>query len=758
LVDEAQDTNWAQWRIILDGLCSEFFSGEGQREGRMRTLFVVGDYKQAIFRFQGTSPENFRRAKERVRAEMAAAHNAGEGRQTIVARTLQELGLGTSFRSSEKVLGFVDNAISAIGFERIGLDTDPGAHKGEQRPGLVTLWPPIPPEGVAEEGDDDEQSSWLQRSDRVLADKIALQVRGWLDHGFALVKGTPRNAGPGDVMVLVRKRKELAALIVARLHAHRVPVAGVDRLRLGGPLAVQDLMAALRFAAQPFDDLTLANLLVSPLVGWSQDDLLEHGWRTEAARKARVSLWAHLRNSAEPKACETLEQLGQLLALADYQPPQALLHWLLVGPWRGRAKLLARLGREANDPIDELLNAALAYAASHTPSLQGFIRWFDAGEGELKREQGASAGQVRVMTVHGAKGLEAPIVILADAAGNPDDSPVRGLELEEPAIGGGEARKVPLPPLSKEEKLGRIAGAEDQAAREEREEHWRLLYVAMTRAEEALFIGGSLNQKEKEGPKEDSWFARLKPLFPEEAIADDIWGGRWEVGQRPDPVKAAPKAEDVLAQIPAWALAPIGPEPRPPRPLAPSSAGEDASPDPPLPPGTSSEAARRGTLIHALLERLPELPQPERREAALRWLAKQAADLPAGAHEDMADSALAVLDTDEWTAIFGPDALAEVPLAAIVEGQVIAGTVDRLLVTPERVLVVDFKTARRPPEALGGVPASTLRQMAAYVAALEAIYPGRTVEAAVLYTHAPRLIALPRAIVDKHKLALAPAQ
>jgi ATP-dependent helicase/nuclease subunit A len=233
-------------------------------------------------------------------------------------------------------------------------------------------------------------------------------VRQWLRDGFALVKGEARNAQAGDIMVLVRKRRELAGLIVARLHAAGVPVAGVDRLRLGAPLAVKDLMAALRFAVQPGDDLSLANLLVSPLGGWSQRDLLEHGWRQPGKR-----LWDHLRDSPAPLVAETVQRLRDLLARADWELPQALLHWMLTGPWQGRRKLIARLGREANDPIDELLNAANAYAGSHVASLQGFITWFDAGEGELKRETGGSEGLVRVMTVHGSKGLQAPIVILA---------------------------------------------------------------------------------------------------------------------------------------------------------------------------------------------------------------------------------------------------------------------------------------------------------------------------------------------------------
>ncbi|MBO9499708.1 MAG: double-strand break repair helicase AddA [Novosphingobium sp.] len=747
LVDEAQDTNAEQWQII-DALTGDFFAGLGQHGDKLRTLFVVGDYKQAIFRFQGTSPENFARARERVREKMAGAAEAAAESHTRGTRELVDLGLGESFRTAQSVLTFVDDAIGSIGHARFGLAEPPEPHVGEERPGLVALWRPVPATPDEEEGEE----SWLSSSERRLANRIAKQVRQWLDKGFALHKGKRRSAGPGDIMVLVRKRRDLAGLIVARLHAAGVPVAGVDRLRLGAPLAVKDLMAALRFAAQPFDDLNLANLLVSPLIGWSQQDLLDHGWRE---RDRAPPLWSHLRQSSAPLVRETLDRLGQLLARADYEPPQALLHWMLVGPWQGRRALVARLGHEANDPIDELLNAAFNYASAHTASLQGFIRWFDVGEGELKREAGASAGLVRVMTVHGSKGLQAPIVILADAAGNPDSSPTRGLELEEPHPGD---RVMPLPGLTGEERVGRVAEADAAAAAAEREEHWRLLYVAMTRAEEALFIGGSLGAREQE-PAPDSWFAQLRPLFGGEPIGDPIWGESWELGERAAPVvEDAPGPSEAKIELPSWTVRPIGPEPRPPRPLAPSAAGEDTAATPPLPPGALKQAARRGTLIHRLLERLPEQPQEARAESASRWLVRQAGDLSDEARAEMAEAALKVLDTPEWAAIFGPEALAEVPLAATVEGRVIAGTADRLLVTKERVLLVDFKTAARPPETLQAIPLSTLRQMAAYVAALEAIYPGRSVEAAVLYTQTPQFFALPPQLVAAHKSALSPAE
>ncbi len=764
LIDEAQDTNRSQWDIV-EALIDDFFSGEGARGDKLRTIFTVGDYKQAIFGFQGTSPENFARAKQRVHGRITAAQQGiRQGRVNRREPGWQDLDLGHSFRTADIVLGFVNRMIAMLGFAEFGLDKEPAPHVGAERPGLVTLWPPVAPkqgEGQddEDEAEDSENRDWLPRHDTLLAESIANQVQRWLTNDpFVLAKGTRRHAQAGDIMVLVRQRKELAAQIVAKLYARGVPVAGVDRLRLGAPLAVKDVLAALRFAAQPQDDLSLANLLASPLVGWSQDDILAYVPRPE-----KVRLWDHLkRKDAPPDVAATAEKLRDLLRRADYQTPQALIAWLLTGPWQGRARLVERLGAEANDPLDELINAAFAYEAEYWPSLSGFLAWFDAGTGDLKRDSDSASGQVRVMTVHGSKGLQAPIVILADATGAPGEA--GDLALEDDPFGqmGDRKREVPLPPLGKDEKKGRIAEAEEAKKSALLQEHWRLLYVALTRAEEALFIGGSLNKNEaKKGvPHDDSWYARLAPLFEGEEIADPVWVWRKEWGVRAEPLMAEDATTGTAAPpvLPRWVTTPIGPEPRPPRPLAPSSAGEDGGAAPPLPPEAARHAARRGSLIHTLLERLPDVAEADREAAARGWLERQAGDLDAELRDEMLAAALAVIEHPQFAAIFSPRALAEVPLAATVEGVVVAGTVDRLLIEEARITVVDFKTTRRPPASLAAIPVATLRQMAAYVAALEVIYPGREVRAGVLYTHAPVLFDLLPATLAAHKNALQAAQ
>ncbi len=733
LVDEAQDTNPRQWQIVY-ALADEFFAGAGTRGDEARTLFVVGDFKQAIFGFQGTDPIYFAAAEKSFTNKARAARDEAADEGTRWNR----LSLTHSFRSTRPVLEFVDEAVARIDPPGLGFVDELSAHASEVKgPGSVTLWPPV----TLDSGEADEEE-WVGGATRALAKQIARRIKAWLDPANPLMlESKGRALRPEDIMILVKRRGELAALIVARLYAEGVPVAGVDRLRLNAPLGVQDLLAAIRFALQPEDDLSLASLLVSPLIGWTQEMLLA------AAVPRDVSLWRHLRAQ---QSAETLAPLYDLLARADFATPYQLLEHLLSGPLNGRRKLIRRLGAEARDPIEELLSAALEFEAQATPSLQAFLDWFDRGDVEIVRDPALPRDAVRVMTAHGAKGLQAPLVILADACVDPSTAP-RSLLRWTP---DGFDEPLPLFRPKKEERGGPLATLIDAAAARELQEHWRLFYVAATRAEERLVIAGALGPRAKGVPPSASWYAVADKAFAALGVApaenERVFAGRSPAR----PVAANAQAQRVIPasdSIPDWVRRPAPVEARPSRPLAPSSLGPDAVTDPPA-TAAMRAAAARGKLIHALFERLPPIDPPARAAAADRWLAGAGGVSDSNARAEMIRDVVRVLDDPRFAALFGPDALAEAPIAAVLgDGLVVSGTVDRLLVGPDHVSVVDFKTGRRAPASVDEVPAYHLRQMAAYAEALATIFPGRRIEAALLYTATPELFALDSTLLAAHK-------
>ena len=735
LIDEAQDTNLAQWTIV-GALVDEFFVGRGIHAPRTRTLFTVGDYKQAIFGFQGTDPNNFawaeRHFAKRAEAVLGDFGTPDDERGLPMAR----LSLTSSFRSTAPVLEFVDAAVAAVGEPGLGIAAEAEQHASEVKgPGSVTLWP-----AVVEGGAEDEEEGWIDDAVREVANRVATTLKGWLRDGHMLgAKGRPLR--PEDVMILVKRRGDLASLIVARLYAEGVPVAGVDRLRLNAPLAVQDLLAAIRFVLQPGDDLSLASLLVSPLIGWTQDKLME------AAPREGGTLWRHL---TETQDAERLAPLRDLLARADLQTPYRFLEEMLSGALDGRRKLIRRLGAEARDPIEELLNAALDFETTATPSLQRFLDWFDRGDVDIVRDAAVAHDAVRVMTAHGAKGLQAPLVILADACVDPTQSP-RSVLRWRPE---GHDQPVPVFRPRASERGGPLDAVADAAEQRELEEHWRLFYVAATRAEEQLVIAGSLGPRAKGVPPEKSWYAAAARAFDALNVAVGE-GDRVFAGSRPQAVVKGNAAAKALPATPAlapgWAYRPAPVEARPPRPLAPSSLGQDEVADPPPTPAMRA-AAERGRLQHALFERLPSVPAAERAGAADRWLQRAGGVESASDRQSIAAPVCGILEDPRFAELFGADSLAEAPITAVLaDGTVVSGTVDRLLVTADRVQVVDFKTGRQVPADADAVPPYHLRQMAAYLAALRVIFPDRAIEAALLYTAGPSLIVLPFAMLDLAK-------
>ena len=742
LVDEAQDTSPRQWAVI-EALAGDFFAGEGRDRGR--TLFAVGDEKQSIYSFQGADPRQFGIVGGRVAAQAKAAE-----------QVFNIVEMALSWRSTAPVLQAVD-AVFAASEARDGLSwrDRPVRHLAERigQAGLVELWSPMKP---LPQDDDDPWDAPLDQVSAAspevrLAQHIADTVDGWLRTGEPL-DSQGRPIEPGDVMVLVRSRGSFTEEMVRALKERDIPVAGHDRMILADHLAVMDLIAAGRFALLPDDDLNTAVVLKGPFVEMDEDGLFD------LAYNRKGSLWAELqkRRNEGPVFAAAHGMLAALLARADTMPPYEFFATLLADG--GREALLAHLGAEAADPVDEFLGLTLDFERDHVPALEAFLHWVGQGGTEVKRDLEQSGGEVRVMTTHGAKGLQARIVFLADTCTLPAKQLADKVRWSGDADGDGDG-VVLWPAFKENEALFTEAIAEAGHSATE-QEYRRLLYVAMTRAEDRLYVCGWKGERDLD---DGCWHRLVETGLGElngverfDAAGDGDVMLRLAAAQTAAVAEPAESAKDETAPAPLddWARRPPAPEPMPTQPLSPSRPDDEPPVRSPLAMDDSNRF-QRGRLIHTLLQTLPDVPVERRRAAALGYLGLAAHELDGAAAEAICVETMAVIEHPDFAAIFGPGSRAEVPLVGTLTGGeegpvVVSGQVDRLLVTEDEILVIDFKTNRPPPAAEQGVAPVYLRQMATYRALLRDIYPDRRVRAALLWTDEPRLMALSDAGLDTH--------
>ncbi|MDH5557930.1 MAG: double-strand break repair helicase AddA, partial [Alphaproteobacteria bacterium] len=745
LIDEAQDTSPQQWKVVAK-LAEEFFTGEGARPDVVRTIFAVGDTKQSIFSFQHADPEEFRRMRDHFATRVVDSGGAW-----------RPIDLDISFRSTASVLGAVDR-VFADGEAAAGV-VEPGApltHYAfrEGHAGRVEVWPTIAPR------EQEEETPWSAPVARRAGDNpaarlalvLAAEIDGWIGKEMLESRGRPVRAG--DIMVLVRTRGGFVEALVRALKDRGVPVSGVDRMVLTQQIAVMDLIALGRFLLLPTDDLTLATVLKCPLVGFDDDDLFRLAWD-----RAGKSLWQRLQEEArtDPRYEAARGWLAELLNRVDFAYPYELYAEILsqptTGDETGRQRMLARLGPDADDPIDEFLNLAFAHERGHASALESFLHWIEAGEATIKRDLEQSRDEVRVMTVHGSKGLQAPIVVMPDTTSKPRVSPAM--------LWDGD---MPLwPPRSsyRDTVCERVL---DDLKRRTAEEYRRLLYVAMTRAEDRLYVCGS---EGKRAPVEDCWYRLIARGLGADAAETEFeflqpagqgWSGTGLVLANPQ--EAEPKDDDKAAatgpgasDAEDWMLRAAPPEPAPPRPLAPSRP-TDSEPPVISPMGADSgRRFQRGIIIHGLLETLPDLAPEARRAAAQQYLARPAHGLDAAAGAQILDEVMAVIEDPEFGAIFGPGSRAEVPIAGLIDGpdglRAISGQIDRLAISDDSILIVDYKSNRPPPLRPEDTPEIYWRQMAAYRAIIAKIYPGRAIRCALLWTDGPRLMELSSTRLDR---------
>lgn len=726
LVDESQDTSPAQWDVV-QSLATDFHAGLGRHEEqdeKPRTVFAVGDEKQSIYSFQGADPYEFGRMREHF-----------SERATQAEQIFSNVELTKSFRTVRAVLRVVDRTFAqagasdglTFGGERVVHDTD---RLGQS--GLVELWPTLKPEDREDDNPWDVPVDYKSHKspELLLAGKISETISGWLENKEILTAEN-RPVVPGDILILVRRRAKFAEAMVNSLKKHGIAVAGADRMMLTDQIAVMDLLAVGRFAVLPEDSLSMAEVLKSPLIGWTDDDLFE------LAHDRKSNLWVELcnRQSETEKFSKAHTILKRFLKHADFTPPYEFYAEILQNG--GRKKLIGRLGFDAEDPIDEFLNLALDFERTHTPSLQGFLHWVISGGTQIKRDMETSGNEVRVMTVHGAKGLEAPIVFLTDTCKAPDG------RLDARVQWGTERPEILWAPY-KDVRCKAFTNWTDEARLVREREYRRLLYVAMTRAKDRLYITGF---EDKAGRADGCWYNLIasvmedlgKPLEPDK----DETILRYETKQEIDvqDIKVE-KIKAALEALPDWVhhRAPV--EPSPAKPFSPSKIEPEAPPAFGPFAGDQTDRFKRGLLVHKLLETLPGLDPASHEQAAKDWLAQPGHELEPAAQAEIWNETSLVLKSPDFSDLFGPNSLSEVALSGVIGKQVVSARLDRLSVTDDMVTIVDYKTNRPAPRDPNKVPEAYLSQMAAYRSLLASIYPNHKIKCVLLWTDGPHAMVL----------------
>jgi ATP-dependent helicase/nuclease subunit A len=733
LIDEGQDTSPSQWDLIAP-LMDEFFGGAGARTDT-RTVFAVGDPKQSIYAFQGADPDRF------LREDQALEKRARRAKQKFTAPVLE-----TSFRSSPEILSVVDAVFA-------DKELAPGAPEKfnevrhiparAEQAGFVELWPitmrtPAATSGAWDAPLDIETE---KTAPAVLARAIAKRAKKWIEDGEGVWDKsgkTLRAIEPGDILALVRTRGGLFRELIKAFKREGFPVAGADRMILRDELAVEDCLALMRVALDPADDLALACVLKGPWCDLDDDNAdlfpLAYG-------RGKETLHARLMASAEDKYAAARAFVSEVTQRGGVDP-FSFLSWALETPHGGGpagwARVFARLGAETRDPLEELLQRAVKGNAFAAPSLQRFLHDIEVDAGQVKRELEAAGGAVRVMTVHGAKGLEAPIVILPDCTGPVSDRPEDGLMFE-----GG----APFVSFRSKDDDAASGAARAEYAERMLGEHWRLLYVALTRARDRLIVCGAQHGNATSGAAQNAWRTAVEEAMTKLGAhnCETPFGDGLRLGA---PLKLDAKAETANAarpvEKPAWLYAPApGAQQR----AAATPSGMKLMDAMLLSPrGDGSKRFRRGRLIHGLLERLPDVAPARRPEAAQAWLKRQ------GVKQDEAEAfareALSVIDDARFAAIFTGASRAEAPIVGEASGRPVRGVVDRLAVDDTSVMVLDYKTDRPAPPDAESAPDSYVLQMALYREVLRKIFPQKAVRCALLWTEKPLLTPLSDAQLD----------
>jgi ATP-dependent helicase/nuclease subunit A len=747
LIDEAQDTSPRQWDIV-EHIIAEFAAGHGARDGITRTMFAVGDEKQSIFSFQGAAPREFAERRARFSSRFKAA-----------GLDFESISFTYSFRSGAGVLRAVERAFQSPDvYKSITTDQDgmpPHLALEDAGPSLIELWP------LAEADDRNDIEGWHAPFDGVsvtspevkLSRRIQAEIKHLVTSGTLTgPKGARRPLRYGDVLVLVRRRGNVFDAVIQALKHASIPVAGADRLKLTEHIAIIDLMNLADALLLPQDDLALAVALKSPLFGLDEDDLFALAWDRKGSLREALSKQAGAKASLQ----DALGRLEECERRFRHETPFTFYAWLLGGDG-SRQRILRRLGHEANDALDEFLELALNYERKAPASLQGFMAWLRSADTEVKRDMEISRDEVRVMTVHGAKGLEASVVIMVDTTSSPSDTQRLRL-IQVPRGNGGEitvwaGRKADDPKAVANARTAMLGDTED--------EYRRLLYVAMTRAADRLIVAG-IKPGNSKNLRQFCWYDLADKGLAASDLREEIIetdDGAIKRYMRPEDSLEAGGAvadtPDAQRTLPAWLRTALPAQTTASDLLRPSDASDDKARR--VKSGESVRqrtlALRRGTLVHRLLQSLPDVAADRQRDAALNFLRRNAGDWADSEREALATKILGLIGDVRFAAVFGAGSRAEVPIVGRLtrpEGELalVSGQIDRLVVTENEILVVDFKTNQIPPDTAAEAPAAYIRQLALYRAILARLYPRRAIRTALLWTETPEFMEISAPALD----------
>ena len=543
--------------------------------------------------------------------------------------------------------------------------------------------------------------------------------------------------------------------MIRALKREKVAVAGADRMQLLQQIAVMDLVALADVLLMPEDDLSLAVVLKSPLFGLDDDDLFD------LAYKRDTSLWNVLKRKAKDNP--RLRGSGRpSIALALPRRSHAALRILPRAARRRMGKRCASacsrgLGRKPPSRSMSFSISRSPIDRESPPSLQGFVNALRSTDVEIKRDMEQKRDEVRIMTVHGAKGLQAPIVFLPDTCMLPRRQGASIYTLLRHGVPPEEIGHIVWPAGGNT--LAHIEEAKAVLRKAELEEYHRLLYVAMTRARDRLYICG---WSQKDAPEKASWYELvdqgLQGLLTEEAGYDGkpvrrLISKQTVAAKVPDAATAGLEA----APLPDWASKPAAPE-RSRELLTPSGLGalmgDAADPyaeQPPLGPKALADDRRfvRGRLVHTLLQHLPQVAPAEQERAAKAFVAARGHDLSEALRQEIVSETLAIVQDPRFAPLFQPGSLGEVPIVARFGKGDLSGQIDRLAVLDDALLVLDYKTNRPPPETPEEVAPAYVAQLAAYRAALRLMFPGRALRAALVWTDGPKLMEIPSNLLDR---------